>query len=104
MILWVNAGVNTTPPSEYFFCFRCFPILDAISDPRNPDYPHTTPAKGRGFHRRRARTLSDEEDEVLHFSYHQPRVTRVAVTVRAICTIRKVCKSQLISNTTCESN
>jgi hypothetical protein len=56
----VNAGVNTTPPSEYFFCFRCFPILDAISDPRNPDYPHTTPAKGRGFHRRRARTLSDD--------------------------------------------
>lgn len=20
-----------TPPSEYFFCFRCFPILDAIA-------------------------------------------------------------------------
>ena len=30
-ILAMNAGVKTTPPSEYFFCFRCFPILDAIA-------------------------------------------------------------------------
>ena len=49
---------KTTPPSEYFFCFRCFPILDAIA----PEgvRPRATPnLTRRGFHRRRAPPPSD---------------------------------------------